>query len=123
MLSPVERLSSPTTLPWIGVADGAPYFVEGNGRPWTPVGQNDAITWPEFAGLLAGSNPAAIERHLESTKHSGVTVLRFMLEYCEHGSAFLEFLSSRNIQRAAGTGLGRARCPVPQGRPALLYTF
>ena len=55
-----------------------------------PVGQNDAITWPEFAGLLAGSNPAAIERHLKSLKHSGVTVLRFMLEYCEHGSAFLE---------------------------------
>ena len=31
-------------LPWIQVAPGAPYFVTEGGEPWTPIGQNDAIT-------------------------------------------------------------------------------
>jgi hypothetical protein len=39
-------------LPWIGVASDAPYFIDEHGAPWTPVGQNDAITWPELAGLF-----------------------------------------------------------------------
>jgi mannan endo-1,4-beta-mannosidase len=54
------------------------------------VGQNDAITWPEFEGLLSGGDPGAVERHLAYLRRSGITILRMMLEYCEHGSAFLE---------------------------------
>ena len=72
------------------MADDAPYFVDEAGQPWTPVGQNDAITWPELAGLLSGQGLPAVERHLAWLRSSGVTVLRLMLEYCEDGCALLE---------------------------------
>ena len=64
MLSRAPDLSAGSRLPRIRVADGAPYFVDEAGRAWTPIGQNDAITWPEFDGLLSGRDLAAIERHL-----------------------------------------------------------
>jgi len=42
-----EPAESPSAAPsWIGIADGAPYFVDGAGAAWTPVGQNDALTCP-----------------------------------------------------------------------------
>jgi hypothetical protein len=77
-------------LPWIGVAEGAPYFVDEAGAAWTPVGQNDAITWPELAGLLGRRDLASVERRLAALAASGVTVLRLMLEYCHFEDAFLE---------------------------------
>lgn len=77
-------------LPWIRVADGAPYFVDDAGASWTPVGQNDALTWPELAGLFGRRDLGSVERHLLWLKSSGVTVLRLMLEYCHHDGAFLE---------------------------------
>ena len=43
------------SLPWIERAADAPYFTETSGAAWTPIGQNDAITWPELAGLSAGA--------------------------------------------------------------------
>jgi mannan endo-1,4-beta-mannosidase len=64
-------------LPWIRAAgDGAPYFVDETGAPWTPIGQNDALTWPEFSGLFGRRDLPAVERHLLWLKASGVTVLR-----------------------------------------------
>ncbi len=42
-------------LPWIRVAEGAPYFVDETGRAWTPIGQNDALTWPELEGCAAAA--------------------------------------------------------------------
>jgi hypothetical protein len=51
-------------LPWIQVALGAPYFLTDGGHPWTPIEQNDAITWPDFAGLFRRKNIAAVEGHL-----------------------------------------------------------
>ena len=41
----------PTPLPWIQVSPTAPYFITEEGKTWTPIGQNDAITWPELRGL------------------------------------------------------------------------
>lgn len=82
--------SCPAAASWIGVAPGAPYFLDGEGRAWTPVGQNDALTWPELRGLLDRRDLPAVERHLAWLRMSGVTVLRLMLEYCEDGDAFLE---------------------------------
>ncbi len=86
---PMSR-PDPSGLPWIRVAEGAPYFVDETGQAWTPIGQNDALTWPELEGLRGRRDLSAVERHLTSLRASGVTVLRLMLEYCEDETAFLE---------------------------------
>jgi hypothetical protein len=78
------------SLPWITVARQAPYFVTADGMPWTPIGQNDAITWPELAGLIGQRDLAAVERHLRCLRDSGVTCLRLMLEYCQDGQCYFE---------------------------------
>jgi len=78
------------TLPWIGRAPGAPYFMDEAGRAWTPIGQNDSIAWVEFAGLLGRHDLPSVRRHLRYLADSGVTCLRFMLEYAQHGSHFFE---------------------------------
>ena len=82
-------------LGWIGTRPGIPYFFTDDGRTWTPVGQNDAITWPELAGLFRRRDLPGVEAHLRYLKAHGVTCLRLMLEYC-HGE-------HRYIERPAGT--------------------
>src|SRR5438309_9372123 len=82
-------LGSPP-LPWIQRAPGAPYFVDDTGQSWTPIGQNDAIEWVEFAGLLHRRDLPSVERHLKYLADSGVTCLRFMLEYAQKGEHFFE---------------------------------
>jgi hypothetical protein len=77
-------------LPWVQVAPDAPYFLTENGIPWTPIGQNDAITWPDFAGLFRRRNVAAVEGHLAWLAGHGVTCLRLMLEYCQSEHRYLE---------------------------------
>jgi mannan endo-1,4-beta-mannosidase len=66
---------------WIGLADGAPYFETEGGRSWTPIGYNEAITWPNLAPLHRRRDPAAVERHFARLRDSGVTCLRLMLDY------------------------------------------
>lgn len=80
----------PAALPWISVADDAPYFQDEAGQAWTPIGQNDALTWCELDGLLGRRDLESVERHLRRLRDSGVTVLRLMLEYAEEDGAFLE---------------------------------
>ncbi len=77
-------------LGWIERAPGRPYFVTDAGAPWTPIGQNDAISWPEWRGLLHRRDLGAVERHLAVLRDSGVTCLRFMLEYAQTGEHFFE---------------------------------
>ncbi len=77
-------------LPWVRVAPEAPYFLAEDGHPWTPIGQNDAITWPDFAGLFRRQNVAAVEGHLAWLASHGVTCLRLMLEYCQAEHRYLE---------------------------------
>ena len=77
-------------LGWIERAPGRPYFVTDAGAPWTPIGQNDAISWPEWHGLLQRRDLGAVERHLAVLRDSGVTCLRFMLEYAQTGEHFFE---------------------------------
>jgi hypothetical protein len=72
------------SLPWIQTIKGSPYFVTEAGEPWTPIGQNDAITWPELHGAFRRRNLASVEAYLQLLKAHGVTCLRLMLEYC-HG--------------------------------------
>ncbi len=77
-------------LPWINVAPGAPYFVDEDGRDWTPIGQNDAISWPELAPLFRRRDLAAVERHLCWLRDHGVTCLRLMVEYAQVRHRYLE---------------------------------
>jgi mannan endo-1,4-beta-mannosidase len=86
-----------TDLPWIERAAGAPYFVTSQGEPWTPIGQNDAISWPELQGLFRRRDLPAVERHLRYLRESGVTCLRLMLEYAQGDHRFLERPAGRFV--------------------------
>jgi len=77
-------------LPWIQVAADGPYFMDELGAPFTPIGQNDAISWPELAGLFRRRDLPAVERHLTWLADHGVTVLRLMLEYAQVRSRYFE---------------------------------
>lgn len=86
-LAGVSRRPKPS---WISTRPGIPYFVDDAGEPWTPIGQNDAITWPELAGLFRRKDLAGVEEHLRDLKAHGVTCLRLMLEYCQGEHRYLE---------------------------------
>jgi len=77
-------------LSWIRVCPDSPYFMDENGRDWTPIGQNDAITWPDLAGLFRRKNPGDVEGHLAYLSDHGVTCIRIMLEYCQSENRYLE---------------------------------
>lgn len=79
-----------SSLPWIRVSPGSPYFETEAGAPWTPIGQNDAISWVELAPLWQRRNLPAVERHLRRLRAHGVTVLRLMLEYADFRNRYLE---------------------------------
>lgn len=82
---------SPTHgLPWIRVCENSPYFEDENGASWTPIGQNDAITWPDFQGLFKRQNPALVEGHMAFLAAHGVTCIRMMMEYCQTENRYLE---------------------------------
>ncbi|MBA3517318.1 MAG: hypothetical protein H0T75_06695 [Rhizobiales bacterium] len=81
-----EATTSP--LPWIEVRGS--YFVTETGEPWTPIGQNDAISWSEFAGLFRRRDLAAVDAHLRWLADHGVTCLRFMLEYAQVRHRYFE---------------------------------
>ncbi len=89
------RAPGAAPLPWIGVAEGAPYFVEDGGADWHPIGQNDAISWIELDPLFRRRDVAAVDRHLAMLKRHGVTVLRLMMEYAQ--------VRHRYLERPAGT--------------------
>ena len=80
----------PVALPWISVAPGAPYFIDETGADWTPIGQNDAISWVEFEGLFRRRDLAGVDRHLAWLAAHGVTCLRFMVEYAQVRHRYLE---------------------------------
>jgi mannan endo-1,4-beta-mannosidase len=94
LLDPDPRTGA---LPWIQVAPGAPYFVEETGRPWTPIGQNDAISWPELAGLFRRRDLATVEAHLRWLRAHGVTCLRLMLEYAQVRHRYFERPAGRFV--------------------------
>ncbi len=87
-----------SSLPWIGVAPNAPYFIDDTGNNWTPIGQNDAISWVELAPLFRRRDLPAVQRHFAWLVEHGVTCLRLMVEYAQ--------VRHRYFERPAGT-------PVP----------
>jgi hypothetical protein len=82
-------------VPWIRVAGRAPYFVDEDGSAWTPVGQNDGITWHDLNGIFRQRDLASVEAYLQNLVAHGVTCLRLMLEYSQ--------TSHRYIERTVGT--------------------
>lgn len=77
-------------LNWIKVCDHAPYFEEEDGRSWTPIGQNDALTWPELQGLFLRKDVKSVDDYLAYISSHGVTCLRIMLEYCQTENRYFE---------------------------------
>ncbi len=92
-----EFVPPPTALPWIQVAANAPYFVDEQGAAWTPVGQNDAVSWPELTGLFRRRDLAGVEAHLRWLKAHGVTCLRLMLEYAQERHRYIERPAGRFV--------------------------
>ncbi|MDB5593141.1 MAG: hypothetical protein JWM36_102 [Hyphomicrobiales bacterium] len=78
------------SLPWIRVADRAPYFVDEQGRPWHPIGHNDAITWPDLSPLFRRKDVGAVQAYFDNLSQRGVTVLRLMLEYSQVRHRYFE---------------------------------
>ena len=78
------------SLPWISVSAHSPYFVDESGLSFTPIGQNDAIDWPELVGLFRRRDVETARSYLARLQASGVTVLRLMLEYCHHEHRYFE---------------------------------
>ncbi len=93
--TPAE-VTSESKLPWVQVctpepgAVRAPYFITETGQDWAPIGQNDAITWPELEGLFRRKNARPAEEYLDTLAPHGVTVLRLMLEYAQFDSRRFE---------------------------------
>ena len=83
-------------IPWVTTrksspgAMAAPYFELDNGAPFMPVGQNDAITWPEFTGLFRRKNTKPAEDYIRTLADHSVTVLRLMLEYSQFDKSCFE---------------------------------
>ncbi|MBE7171315.1 MAG: cellulase family glycosylhydrolase [Williamsia sp.] len=84
------RLEPSPGMPWIEVAKDAPYFTTDQGEDWTPIGQNDAITWPELRGLFRRKDFSGARQYLHMLSQHGVTCLRLMLEYCHGEHRYLE---------------------------------
>src|SRR4051812_34133733 len=76
--------------PFIAVASGAPYFADEEGHPWTPIGQNDAITWPDLAGLYRQRDLESAESYIRLLAQHGITCLRLMMEYSQTGYRYFE---------------------------------
>jgi hypothetical protein len=83
--------------PWIHVARDAPYFIDETGAPFTPIGQNDAISWVELQGLFGRRDLPGVERHLRWLKSEGVNVLRLMLEYAQVRHRYIEKPAGRFV--------------------------
>jgi mannan endo-1,4-beta-mannosidase len=77
-------------MPWIEVAPGVPYFVTDKSHDWTPIGQNNAIIWPELEGLFRHKDMQAVEAYFRELVQHGITCLRLMLEYCQTDHRYLE---------------------------------
>ena len=82
--------ADPSRLSWIAVAPDAPYFLDETGRPWTPIGHNDSISWINLQGLFRRRDLPGVEAHLRSLVDHGVTVLRLMIEYAQVRHRYLE---------------------------------
>jgi mannan endo-1,4-beta-mannosidase len=61
-----------------------------NGESWTPIGQNDAITWPDLQGAFLERDIKSVSNYFSMLESKGVTCMRLMLEYCHVENRYLE---------------------------------
>ncbi|WP_292650779.1 hypothetical protein, partial [Mesorhizobium sp.] len=108
-------------LPWIKVAGS--YFVTEDGESWTPIGQNDAVSWPELNGLFRRADMAGVEDHLRWLKESGVTCLRLMLEYAQVRHRYFEKPQGRFVPAMVQLWDDLFRLCEKQGLRILLTPF
>jgi hypothetical protein len=92
-----RRPDTGITLPWVQRVAGSPYFMLEDGEPWAPIGANEAISWPELAGLFRARDLPGVEAHLAALRAQGVTVLRLMLEYAQGNHRFFERPAGRVV--------------------------
>ncbi len=85
----VPELDRPA-LPWVQRAPGVPYFQTEDGKPWHPIGQNDAISWEELGPLYRRRDVAIVEDYIAWQVRHGVTVMRLMLEYAQVRHRYFE---------------------------------
>ena len=86
-----EKIQEPVSgMPWVTVSKGIPYFSLETGASWTPIGQNDGITWPDLKGAFMEKDLSRVEAYLLDLSRNGITCLRLMLEYCQGEHRYLE---------------------------------
>jgi mannan endo-1,4-beta-mannosidase len=92
----VSARAQKAVLPWVTVrkslpgAVAAPYFELDTGATFTPIGQNDAITWPELVNLLRRKDSRRADAYIRMLADHSVTVLRLMLEYSQFDRSCFE---------------------------------
>jgi hypothetical protein len=74
-------MESTTQLPWVTTKPKSCYFWTEDGNPWTPIGQNEAISWLKLRSLYDRADVPAVEEYLQMLKQSGVNCIRMALEY------------------------------------------
>ncbi len=77
-------------LPWVSVIPGVPYFQTEDGRPFHPIGHNDAISWVDLNPLFRRRDLPAVSAYLADLAANGVTTLRLMLEYAQVRHRYIE---------------------------------
>ena len=85
-----KAIDNDCQLDWIQVDSKSPYFVTEKGESWTPIGQNDAITWPDLQGLFLRKDVNFVYNHMNYIAAHGVTCIRIMMEYCHTENRYLE---------------------------------
>lgn len=108
-------------LPWIKLAGS--YFATEDGEAWTPIGHNDAVSWPELNGLFRRADMAGVENHLRWLKESGVTCLRLMLEYAQVRHRYFEKPQGRFVPAMVQLWDDLFRLCEKQGLRILLTPF
>ncbi|HUQ67110.1 MAG TPA: hypothetical protein VM101_13195 [Flavitalea sp.] len=77
-------------LPWIKTYRDKPYFFTENGENWIPIGQNDAITWPDLKDAFLQKNLNKVEGYFSMLHHHGINCMRLMMEYCHTEHRYFE---------------------------------
>lgn len=95
--APFSSIRPATALEWVETRPGLPYFVTESGAAWTPIGDNNAINWPELNGLFRRRDLPGVARFLGHLRESGVTVIRLMLEYAQARHRYFERPAGRFV--------------------------
>jgi hypothetical protein len=68
-----------TSLPWVKLVPGVPYFETEDGPTWTPIGQNNSLEWVSLDGIYNRHDMEAADSCLRNLADTGVTCTRLMM--------------------------------------------